>query len=507
MKKFLAILMCFALVLGLCGCGTSTVTSEVIVYEDDETESETASEKDDSSSTKNDSSSSSKVEAPKDKVTLTLQDSSIKSYSVVYPQNSTCLRDAAKELAAAIKAVTGFDIKTSYTCKTDYGIFIDTEAVEGKMPNGYKVSFNGGDLNITGESVAATLAAAKAFSKEISSLKADKNYSANYKLSGKIDFTTIKNTDSKLRYIGRWRNLSGTMVSSWNKSYVTLSFEGTTLVCDMTVTQNAMTGKTNGTVAVSIDGGEETAMTPQNGKLVIDMDEGKHTVTLSGSGANSLNIKNFYIEKGSALSEVKDRTNVLFIGDSITHAMTYSRVAAAKLNWDYSVVAQSGMALTDTWGFYAPPDGGERVGMETAFFKNESPAATNNFTDYEFKYGEVPDVVVIFLGTNDIGAGQHTSEKDQNTFANNYSNFIGNIRAKYPNCKVYMLQALSGAQARYDGIKLAHKTASAKYKDVSLIPTDTYGIEISDDGTHPTQQGYTHMGEKVAEYLSANYKK
>ena len=37
---------------------------------------------------------------------------------------------------------------------------------------------------------------------------------------------------------------------------------------------------------------------------------------------------------------------------------------------------------------------------------------------------------------------------------------------------------------------------------VTLLPTDTWGIALSPDGTHPSAEGYADLGVKLASYLA-----
>ncbi len=502
MKKLVCLILCGAMLFSLCACGGTQVTSEVVVIEEDESEMSSVND----NSKPQSSSRINSVETSNKKIKLTLAGEPVSSYCIVCPNTSLALKEAAMSLANAIKSVTGEEIKISTSCEADFGIYIESTNITGDIPKGYKIAFNGGDLEITGESTAATIAAVSEFAAQISALKTNKDIPGSYKVSKKISYTTIKNTDSKLRYTGRWMNKSGTMVSSWNRASVTICFEGTLLVLDAAVSQNASTNKTNGCLLVSIDGAEETKVQPIGNRIVLNLEKGKHTVVITGTYSTSANIGNFYVEKGATVTAPPDKTHVLFTGSSTTHYWSYCKTASNKLGWDFSVVAQGGMALVDTWGWYKTPDGSARVGTETAFFKNEMPSYTTNLTDFDFKVGEHPDIIVGQLGTNDIGGGRNTDDASLKKFADTYTEFIGKVREKYPNCKFYIMQALVGPEERFRGIELAYKTASAKYKDVYIIPANTWDIEISDDGTHATNAGQQKLGEKLAEYFAKNYK-
>ena len=64
-----------------------------------------------------------------------------------------------------------------------------------------------------------------------------------------------------------------------------------------------------------------------------------------------------------------------------------------------------------------------------------------------------------------------------------------------------MLQALSDKYCRARGIQTAYELISSEIENVTLLPSNEWGVEISSDGTHPSPDGYAFMGEKLAEVL------
>ena len=65
------------------------------------------------------------------------------------------------------------------------------------------------------------------------------------------------------------------------------------------------------------------------------------------------------------------------------------------------------------------------------------------------------------------------------------------------------MKALSDKFCRNEGIQTAFDTISNKISNVQLIPSDTWQIEISDDGTHPTELGYSQIAKELTAYLKA----
>ena len=51
------------------------------------------------------------------------------------------------------------------------------------------------------------------------------------------------------------------------------------------------------------------------------------------------------------------------------------------------------------------------------------------------------------------------------------------------------------------GIAAAYEMISAEVDNVTLLPSNEWGVEIWTDGTHPTPEGYEHLGDCVADVL------
>lgn len=202
---------------------------------------------------------------------------------------------------------------------------------------------------------------------------------------------------------------------------------------------------------------------------------------------------------------VPDRKYIHFIGDSITHAYPgFSSAAPERLGVDYSVVAHCGMSLTDGWGWYAPPKGMDpRMGMESRYFAVKFPANDEAVIPYTFDYCRVPDEIVMFLGTNDyLDTEEDRAAGNIAKFAQHYLAFVKRLRAIFPNATIHMMKPLSDKCCRAEGIEAAYQLVSSELPDIHRIDADTWGVEICDDGTHPSDNGYAQLVEGMTKYLA-----
>lgn len=302
-------------------------------------------------------------------------------------------------------------------------------------------------------------------------------------------------TDENFVFTGVWQeNGAGEIVSYKSAAFVEIGFTGATVRLD---------AKLEYVAQFYIDG-KEVHPSPNQAGFTFTTDEGEHLLKIGIRINHHMYFKGIYIDDEANTFKPPVRTYVHFIGDSITQAYPgYSTSCGERLGVDYSIVALGGMALSDGWGWYTIPEGlPERVGMESNYFKLEYPFESVSFTDYKFTYCRQPDVVTVFLGTNDFLDNQADFDNGHlEIFREKYSAFLSRLREIYPEPPIYVLQALSDKMFRRQGIKEAFELAAKNDKKLHLIPTDGWGVEISVDGTHPSLAGYADMGEKLAEYL------
>ena len=324
------------------------------------------------------------------------------------------------------------------------------------------------------------------------------------------------------KYCGTWQaDLSNTksMVGYWTYKSVEIDFTGTSIVLEFSKPSK---------FSVSVDGGASKTYTDTEGKV---------TVTATGNGKHTLKIYDSYLEKrvyflsaavpeGETMSRTADKEQYIqFIGDSISQdGRSFTFNVGPKNNWDYSVTAKAGISLRNGKGYvnvdYLNSDE-KLVGMEDAFFRLGYPSThlsdeekliyadyfTNEDLLYKFKTGNTPDIVFIFIGTND----GLTSTDYAADFAEHYVNFVDNIMEAYDNKpQIVMMQSLHAVyEARYECIETAAEAVIAKYPDkaqfIDKATVDSWNVEISSDNTHPSAAGYARISETLAAWLDERF--
>jgi lysophospholipase L1-like esterase len=186
---------------------------------------------------------------------------------------------------------------------------------------------------------------------------------------------------------------------------------------------------------------------------------------------------------------------VEFVGDSITVGTTTSKNALTAYGWlvgeqlglDHTQVAQGGACLVST------ADG--CVGLDRRFVKVSAAdgAVDHDFTKYQ------ADVVVINLGTNDVGHGVSTTQ-----FQDAYAGLLRTIRGKYPRAAILALKTFAGRFAPQT--QAAVQTVNnAGDVNVFFVGTDGWvppnGLS---DSVHPNDIGHRAIAAKLAPIVAAH---
>ena len=314
------------------------------------------------------------------------------------------------------------------------------------------------------------------------------------------DFSSIELFSSALLFTGVWQKNPDNSVSAyWNYASAEFRTDSSKIIVTYKDTPDAF---------IEIDG-KEKQYSVQNNEVIIETDGKLHSIRIVGRYDLPITLVSVKVLSSAKVLPPEKRPYIHFIGDSITHfCSSFSFNTPKLLGADYSVVAQAGMSLHDGWGYYKMPEGILiRRGMETMYHKLEFPTKTAELTEYNFEICRVPDVIVIFLGTNDyLDCETHEKMGNIRIFAESYKNFVGMLKERFPDAKIYMLNALSDKYCRARGIEEAHKTISVRFPDVQLVRSNEWGVEISDDGTHPSKNGYVTLTENLAALLKNDLK-
>lgn len=467
-------------------------------------------------------------------------------------------QNVADSLASALSSIDDYTVNSAKNPGKYTILLVARDSTSQSLENrDYTVACNGNTLTITAETRGSLSYAISDFVKRLESIT-EKTYEIRSGDSQSYSFTLsgIPATDlTKFKYVGTWQatdeNNPTTMVSYWDSAYVEFDFTGTSATLLF-----SSPSKCN----ISIDGEKARSYTVQDEITISATTAGKHTVRVHyGDKSAHMYFAGVRVPEGETVSRTADRPiYIQFVGDSISDApSSFTHRVGDILGWDYSVIACEALSLQADKGYWRynngfTNDGGYAagsmaqllnqnfgtvsIGMEDAFFKlgipNKSfPAAgsaefndiaANYFTDkydYNFGTGYTPDIVFIFLGTNDL-AGSST-ETDINNFVAKYKEFVANILAVYgSDTKICAMQAISTSDAsnmyntdhpRYKAIAQAASELESLYgNNFNFIDAETvqsFGIQFNAaaDATHPTGDGYDTLTTNIAKYLFTTY--
>lgn len=309
----------------------------------------------------------------------------------------------------------------------------------------------------------------------------------------------IPYTNENFVFTGIWQeNGCGAVVNYKTAAFFEIGFTGKSITLD---------SNRDNIITAYIDG-KEVSPHPYGTKYRFETEMGEHLLKVAIRFENHLNLKGIIIEENERVFAPPKRPYIHMIGDSITYDYPgFSTTLAESLEADYSIVAMGGMALHDSWGWYDIPEGLEsRVGMESNYFKLEFPHESINFTDYKFDFCRQPDIITVFLGTNDfLDTEANRASGNLDIFVSHYTAFIAKLREIYPKSKIYIFDALTDHLFRRESIEKAFSKAEKIIDNLYFLDIQKFGIEISKDGIHPSLKGYNDLGLKLSEIFRKEF--
>lgn len=310
----------------------------------------------------------------------------------------------------------------------------------------------------------------------------------------------IPYTNKNFVFTGIWQeNGSGEIVNYKTAAFIKIGFTGSCV---------EIKGNLSDIFQVFIDD-EKASPNPIGNNYNFNISNGRHILKICVRQRNHIAFSGIEISDDAEVFLPQKLPYIHMIGDSITEAYPgYSTILGENLGFDYSIVAQGGLALCDGWGWYQPYSANDtRVGMESNYFKLELPCEASDFTDYTFTYCRQPDIITIFLGTNDfLDNPTDWNNGNFDIFCTRYVTFLAKLRKLYPKAAIYILNALSDKMFRRKSIETAFEKAEECIDNIHFINTDKWNIEISEDGTHPTLSGYADLGNQLTSYFENELK-
>ncbi len=345
-------------------------------------------------------------------------------------------------------------------------------------------------------------------------------------LEGVEHVVEYANNIELFKYCGTWQGAADdekTYVGGWNIKYFEVDFTGTEITLNFPESSY---------FKYKIDNGEYSQYVTHKGEYKITCEgTGKHTLRVYNDRmGQNIFFGSASVPTGQSLTRTANKQHyVQFVGDSITQFGVLYK-AAENLGWDHCTTALSGIALCTGESnhfiehfpkLYAHY-GNLKPGMELAFNRTHYPlvddvSAYGDYLDsdsdykYNFNTGYHPDVVYIFLGTND--AIKVKDEEKEKHYIDTYKALVGNIMNIYgKDTQVILMNSITPGSStnRHLVIREAAKQITDLYpNNISFIDSDLitkWGVKPGPDNTHPDEAGYELIAKCMEEYLRDFFK-
>jgi lysophospholipase L1-like esterase len=214
------------------------------------------------------------------------------------------------------------------------------------------------------------------------------------------------------------------------------------------------------------------------------------------------------------------------LGDSISTLAGYSQPEYA-VHYDTARKIESGVITrTDTWWGQVI----ERLGGELLVNNSISGSTVYKHPDYEIpsygcsdertsslgKAGDIPDVVMVFMGTNDWGYGIipidcDCDRKDAPNFSVAYDAMIGKLKKNYPEAEIWCITPFVGVCSRKENFSFPYLFGGRhikEYRDVVCECAEKNGCVLIDlyncafpidtvEGFHANKEGMKVIADFV----------
>ena len=302
-------------------------------------------------------------------------------------------------------------------------------------------------------------------------------------------------TDGKLRMNGRLYASDAGLVSEYSDDGIVLSGElEDTVAVDLVVSTGAcyfnivVDGDADDVKTVRLNAGAHTLY------AVTGLKKGKHTVEISRGTKYSTTVtfKTLYYT-GTLERPAKPALQLEFVGDSVTCS------EGSIKEGEYSVDGHNSF-----YGYAAMTARALKAGIAVeAICGAYTASMCDRFNDSYWDFSNNPkDIVIINLGTNDVGwPGKGVPD----TFPADVKNTIAAVREKYGK-NTYIVWAYG---MMFDNNKAAIKQAVEQYatekNDSSVLFCDMSSVKNTDGyGSHPSQEGHAKAATFLTNWLKAN---
>lgn len=234
------------------------------------------------------------------------------------------------------------------------------------------------------------------------------------------------------------------------------------------------------------------------------------------------------------MSKISDYKNKYFsfLGDSITTFYRYSTPKEAAFYDDYKSAACKIFDVSDTWWGAVLERLDAKLLVNDSFsgttvcyspqYLVESYGCSDARTSSLSKNGVTPDVIVVFMGINDWGAGCAVKESDNinakselQIFSVAYDRLVEKLQNNYPDAEIWCLTLFRGSiidGKRRDFALNGKNTDIREYSEAIRRCADKRGCRIIDlcndcdyvdtiDGFHPDKNGMAKIADCVMSSL------
>ena len=324
-------------------------------------------------------------------------------------------------------------------------------------------------------------------------------------------------SDSRIEYTGRTL-VNGTEVSyDWSGVYFRVKFNGPYLAMKCSDTKNCwfnlwvdkeMSPKAD---KVFMVGAHDTLVVLAEG-----LGKGEHEVILQKrtEGEQGRFTIHSFVSEGQILqANGRKERHIEFIGDSYTCGygtesgdkndpflaetencnLTYAAITARYFDADFNLVSHSGQGIARNYDNFGPGYHMPHRYKQT-FNAEKEPLWDASQAPY------TPDMVVIYLGTNDFSTGEQPTEIN---FRNNYIALLQRIKANYGEDTPILCMASPADPYLYDYIRNA--VVVSGLKRVAYMAVSNHAHNYEDDlgaSWHPNYQGHIKVASCMIPYIS-----
>lgn len=315
-------------------------------------------------------------------------------------------------------------------------------------------------------------------------------------------------TDANLLYLGRWDKTNATYYHGhWAGASIRVDFTGTSIKINLANTDWIY-------LVVQIDNETPRAVLAQNGTSLNlgALVSGRHTITVgAGVGGSEMLFKGFTLDTGAVTYKSEKRPLIEFIGDSITegggpagiYTYNYAWKVANQMGCDRTQIASSAIALCSGYSIFEA----NRVGMDSLYFglKNYKysyePSLNGTFVPWNFST-YTPDIVFMFLGTNDSDGVPWIYNATDQVFSERLDKFLKRIRSKFPNAYIAVMNPFTGVFKNVIESKIQDLKSAGDDKLYFVNSTGWLTSTDFSDGIHPNDAGTAKMVNNLYSFLN-----